>query len=122
MRTGASPPIHCKRGGRHRPRAATRRKARSCEAVFRVRSVSFKEGDRALMGNVFKEGGKEVAAQRSSAIGDLFAQKPRGFENQDDDQDAEGQNIDILAAQKAARPIAQIARADGFDQAQNQAA
>src|SRR5574343_708484 len=57
----------------------------------------------------------------SGAIRHTLTQQARGAQRQDDDEHDEREDVGVVAAQQAAREGADVARADGFDQAQKDA-
>ena len=62
-----------------------------------------------------------VMAISSSPVGHALAQQARGAQREHDDQHDEGEDVGVVAAQHAAGERADVARADGFDQAQEHA-
>ncbi len=58
----------------------------------------------------------------SGAVGHAFAEQARRPQGQDDDQHDEGEDVGVVAAEHAARQRADVARADGLDQAEQDAA
>src|SRR5574343_1149925 len=58
----------------------------------------------------------------SGAIGHTLTQQARGTQRQDDDEHDERKDVGVVAAQQTARERADVTRADGFDEAQQNAA
>src|SRR6478735_9877904 len=58
----------------------------------------------------------------SSPVRHTLAEQPRGPQRQHDDQNDERKDVAVVAAQYIARERADVARADGFDQPQQDAA
>src|SRR3954447_5647508 len=58
----------------------------------------------------------------SGAVRHPLAEQPRGPQREHDDQHDEGEDVAVLAAQHAAGDDADVARADGLDQSEQDAA
>src|SRR3990167_9463347 len=63
-----------------------------------------------------------MVCSSSGAIRHTLTQQARGAQRQDDDEHDEREDVGVVAAEQAARERADVARADGFDEAQQNAA